>query len=147
MTGTDIELLKPEQIADVLLDQSDVTVVDAIDIQVDIVRRILAAGTVEEAHAETKTTPARELEGLLVTVHGVAWAKSAYEGGAAVYALLDVTADGADEHLTVSMGGRTVMASFLWDQQHQAFPVQGTFRLEQSQTNPENKFWTFILHR
>lgn len=145
MTEPSTELIAPGEIADILLGGGNVEVLDAADVQEDIIRRILASPDLESAFAQAETTPARELDGVMLTVHNVKWAKSAFPEGAAVYALLQVTPDGADGDEIVSMGGRSLMASFLFAQINGHYPIRGTLRERQSKTNPERSFWTFEL--
>lgn len=139
------EVLTYEQVEDILINGAALDIIPPEALQGDIARRILAAETVEDAFAEFVTTKAREIEGLKVTVHGVAFAPSAYEEGPAVFAFLDVTRDKSDAHEIVSMGGRSLMASFLWAQRHDGMPLVGTFIQRASKTSPERKFWTFNL--
>ncbi|SRR6266568_6195249 len=139
------ELVTIEQVEDVLLHGGEMAVVSADAVQDDMVKRVLAAGALEEAFADFKATPAAELEGVGVTVNGIAWMRSAFEEGPKVYALLDCVVTDTGESVTVSMGGRTLMASFVWAQRNEAMPFTGTFRKERSNTNTERSFWTFKL--
>ena len=144
MAGT--ELITLEQVEDVLLHGGDIDVVSPDAVQDDMVRRILASETLEEAFAGFETVPAAQLEGQLIAINGIAWMRSAFEEGPKVYALLNVTIDSDRSTVTVSMGGRSLMASLLWAQRNEAMPIVGTFRKERSKSNPENSYWLFILN-
>ena len=141
-TRSDLSL---EQVEDVLLHGGDLAVVSADAIQDEMVRRVLEAETAEQAFGGFTATPAAELEGQLLAVHGIAWMRSAFNEGPKVYALLDCIIDATGERVTVSMGGRTLMASFVWAQRNRAMPIVGTFVKERSNSNTERAFWTFRL--
>jgi len=143
MTGTDV--ITVEQVEDVLLHGNDLDVVSPDAIQDDMVRRILAAESLEQAFGTFESTPAADLEGQRIIVHGIAWMRSSFADGPKVYALIDAEVASSKERVTVSMGGRTLMASFLWAMRHHAMPFAGTFRKEQSNSNPERAFWTFAI--
>lgn len=143
MTSTDLVTI--EQVEDVLLHGGEMDIVSPDAVQEDMVRQILAAETVDEAFSGFSATPAAELEGVKLTVRGIAWMRSAFKEGPQVYALLDCVVDETGEHVTVSMGGRSLMASFVWAQRQEAMPLTGTFRREQSNSNTERKFWLFKL--
>lgn len=141
--GTD--LIPADQVAEILLHGGDVDIIDTADIQQAIVARILQQDELRDVFAQATTTPARDLDGVKIRVQGVEFARSAFSEGPAVYALLDVTRDGSDDREVVSMGGLSLMASFLRAKQLGAFPVDGTLRERRSSSNPENTFWTFEL--
>lgn len=125
LTGEGMDIIPPEQIS------------------ADIVRRVLNADTIEEAFGSFDATPATEIEGLGVTVHGVTWMRSSFNEGPPVYALMRVTEDATGVQSVVSMGGQTVMAGLLWAQKHDALPITGVFRRKQSQSGDGNSYWTF----
>lgn len=139
------ELVTMAQVEDVLLHGGDLAVVTEDEVQADMIRRILAAGNLGEAFADFRATAARDIEGRLVEVRGVAWMRSAFEEGPKVYCLLQVVDVETGELATVSMGGRTLMAAFLWAQRQEAMPFRGVFERERSRTNTERQFWTFKL--
>jgi hypothetical protein len=148
--GTD--LVTVEQVEDVLLHGGDVGIVSEDEIQTDMVRRILASGTLEEAFAQFRSVGARDLRGVPLSIDGVAWMRSSFDKGPKVYALLKCTlladAPGAGvegEQVTVSMGGRTTMAAFVWAQRNARMPFVGAFHMEQSAQNPERSFYVFKL--
>lgn len=115
------------------------------DVSGAVIQRILNAETIEEAAQDFTATPASEIAGEVVTVEDVAWLKSDYTEGAPVYALMRVTREDDPRPLTVSMGGRSVLATLLWAQRHNAMPIVGIFRQKQSKSNAERQFWTFQL--
>jgi hypothetical protein len=43
------------------------------------------------------------------------------------------------------MGGRSLMASFLWAQRNRAMPIRGEFERQRSNSNTERSFWVFKL--
>lgn len=141
--GTDVITI--EQVEDILLHGGDMPAISSEELQDDMVRRIIGAADLREAFAGFVATPADDIEGMMVDVIGVAWVRSAFDEGPAVYALLKVV--GAEDRLerTVSMGGRSLMASFVWAQRNEAMPIRGTFRKEQSRSNANRAFWTFVL--
>lgn len=139
------ELITLDQVQDVLMNGTVLDVVTADAAQEDMVRRILEASELAEAFAEYKSTPASDIEGMLVDVTGIAWMKSKHKDGPGVYALMQVVGVESGEQMTVSMGGRSLMASFLWAQRNHEMPIRGTFRRQQSQSDPEKSFWTFLL--
>lgn len=133
------------QVEDVLLHGGDLAVVEADQVQDDMVQRVISAASLEEAFQGFKATPAAELEGIAVTINGIAFMRSAFDEGPKVYALLDAVITESDLPVTISMGGRTLMASFTWALRHDAMPVTGAFVRERSNTNTERQFWTFKL--
>ena len=143
MTST--ELITLEQVEDVLLHGGEAEFITSEDQRADIVRRILASETLEEAFKEVESVPMKQLDGTLITIHGVKWAKSGYQEGPGVYALLDVTQDGDKHHFVSSMGGSSVMTALLWACRHDGFPIKGVPRLKPSRSNPDKSYWTFKL--
>lgn len=142
---TSTDLISLDEVQDTLINGTDLDVVSPDAVQDDMVRRILGAETVEDAFGNFKSINAKDLEGIKVGVYGVAWMRSAFKEGPKVYALLDATIVDTEEKVTVSMGGRSLMASFLWAQRNRAMPIVGTFRAERSNSDPEKSFWTFLL--
>lgn len=145
MSTTDLERITDEQAAEVLLHGGTVDVISTQDIQDDMVQRILASKSVNDAFANFESIPAKDIEGVQVEVHGVAWMRSKYKEGPGVYALLKCKLANVKDPVVVSMGGRTTMASFLWAQQHEAMPLKGSFVSSQSNTDPEKTYWSFKL--
>ena len=139
------ELVTLEQVEDVLLHGGNIDVVSNDDLQADMVRRILESPDLATAFADFKSQSVDTILQELVEVQGVAWLKSAFKEGPAVYALLKVHIIDSGELVTVSMGGRSLMASFVWAQRNEAMPIRGSFYKEQSRSNPENSFLTFKL--
>lgn len=145
MASTAVVRITPEQVAETLLHGNDVDIVSTEDVQDDMVSRILTGDTLEAAFASFESVSAKDLEGMSLQVTGVAWMRSAFTQGPKVYALLRCKLDESGDEVVVSMGGRTLMASFLWAQQHEAMPIRGAFRLLRSKTDPERSYWTFNL--
>lgn len=139
------ELIPLQDVENALLHGEDVAVVEPAQVSADIIRRVLASETLEDAFQSFDSTPAKDIDGILVTVHSVDWMRSAYEEGAPVYALMRVTEEGDAKVQVVSIGGRTVLAGLLWAQRNDQLPLHGVFRLRQSRSNPENSYWTFSL--
>lgn len=139
------ELVPLDQVEDVLINGGTLDIVNPDAVQDDIVKRILGASDLSEAFAEYKATPADQVDGMLLDVTGIAWMRSSFDEGPAVYALFQCKLVESGDEVTVSMGGRSLMASFLWAQRNKAMPIRGTFRKQQSQANTARSFWTFIL--
>lgn len=139
------ELITLDQVQDVLLNGADVDVVSEEEVQRDMVRRVLEAEDLAGAFGSFRATATKEVEGQLLQIRGIAWLKSGFEAGPKVYALIDAALVDTGESVTLSMGGRTLMASFLWAQRHAAMPFKGSFVSQQSRANPEFRFWTFEL--
>ena len=147
-----MEVVTLEQVEDVLLHGGVFEAVSEADIQRDMIRRILSAESMEEAFATFETTPLDMILGSKVSITGIAWLRSAYKDGPPVFALLKVqlladhvgTGKKGDE-LTVSMGGATTMASFVWAQRHANMPFSGHFERNPSRSNPEKSFIVFKL--
>jgi hypothetical protein len=144
-TDVAVRELSLDEVADALLTMAEVQAVSSDQMQADMVQRILESGSLEEAFADFNATPAADVEGIKLAVNGIAWVKSAFEQGAPVYGLFRCHLIESGEDVVVSMGGRTLCASFVWAQRNMAMPITGTFRAEPSKTNPEFKFWTFKL--
>lgn len=149
-TGTDLITL--EQVEHTLLHGGDVAVVSDEEVQTDMVRRILASATMEEAFAQFTTVPLDTIVRAPVRVDGVAWRQSAFDEGPKVYAMLKITllkdhagAGKKGDELVVSMGGRTTMAAFVWAQRNAKMPFAGSFHREQSRTNNARSFIVFKL--
>lgn len=146
------ELVELKQVEHVLLHGGEFATVTEDEIQTDMVQRILAAETLEEAFATFESTPLDAVLGAPVQIDGVAWLQSSFREGSPVYALLKLTllkdhvgTGKKGDELTVSMGGRTTMAAFVWAQRHAAMPFNGTFTRERSKANPERSFIVFKL--
>ena len=139
------QTLTVEQVEDVLLHGGELDVVSPDDVQDDMVRQILASGSLDDAFGGFKATPASDLEGVRVIIDGVAWMRSAFDAGPKIYALLRGRIADSGMPVTISMGGRSLMASFVWAQRNEAMPLTGTFVRERSNTNTERAFWTFRL--
>lgn len=139
------DLITREQVENVLVHGGDIGVADPEAVQADMVQRILSASSLADAFANFKATSCRDVEGILIHVNGIAWMRSAFKDGPAVYALLTCQVAETDEQIVVSMGGRSLMASFLWNDLHGGWPLTGVFRKQQSGSNAERSFWTFVL--
>jgi hypothetical protein len=146
------ELITLAQVEDVLLHGGAVETVSDEEVQTDMVRRILSAETLEEAFQQFTTVPLDDIVQSPVEVRGVAWLKSAFDEGPKVYALLKIgLLDGSSragkkgEEVTVSMGGRTTMAAFVWAQRNARMPFRGSFHREQSRSNAARTFIVFKL--
>ena len=139
------ERISVEQVEHVLLHGGELAVASTDAVQDDMVRRILSAESLQDAFANFKSVPAAELDGQAVEVHGVAWMRSAFNEGPQVYALLKCRVKATGEDVVVSMGGRTLMASFLYAQRQEAMPFAGAFRKLRSNANSERSYWTFVL--
>lgn len=145
MTSTEIAQLTTDQVAEVLLHNAELAVVSTDDVQADMVSRILGSGTLSDAFAGFEAVPADQVEGEALAVNGVAWMRSAFKEGPKVYALLSCTLKESKQDVVVSMGGRTLMAAFVWAQQNEAWPIHGAFRKLRSNSDPEKSYWTFKL--
>lgn len=143
MTSTDLITL--EQVEHTLLHGGDVDIVSSEDVQHDMIQRILSAESLDDAFGGFQATPANEMDGIKISVRGIAWMKSAFQEGPKVYALLDSVVVETGEAVTISMGGATLMASFVYAQRQEAMPIEGTFRKRKSNANTERSFWTFDL--
>lgn len=143
--STSTDLISPTQVAEVLLHGADLDVVSPDAVQEDMVRRILEAETAAEAFGGFSAVPAKDIEGTLIDVKGVAWMRSAFSDGPKVYALISGTLVESKTDVVVSMGGRTTMASFLWAQQNEAMPFRGSFVSARSNSDPEKTYWQFKL--
>lgn len=142
---TSTELIPLDAVQDVLLHGGALDIIAPEAAQEDMIRRILEASDLKDAFAEYNATPAEQIEGQQVDVTGIAWMKSSFEDGPGVYALMQVVGVESGEQMTVSMGGRSLMASFLWAQRNHKMPIRGVFRKQQSQSNTARSFWTFLL--
>jgi hypothetical protein len=129
----------------ILFADTPLEVVSSEQIQLEMVRRIMQAETMEEAFAEFKSTPMEHVEDVPLHVTGIAWAKSTYEEGAPIFALIRCHVHGDNREMVVSCGGTTVITRLRWAELHEAMPFDVRFVREQSQQNPEYKFWTAKL--
>ena len=139
------DLITLDAVERALLHGEAVDVVEPEEVSDDIVRRILAAESLEEAAQDFTSTPASEIDGMMVEVVGIAWMRSEYGEGAPVYALMQVIPEGSDRKLVVSIGGRSVLAMLLWAQRNEAMPFAGTFRKRASKSTEGHSYWTFSL--
>lgn len=139
------DLIKLDDVERAILHGEAVDVADPGAVSDDIVARILASETLEDAFQDYTATPCSEIDGMLVTIHGVAWLRSSFDEGPKVYALVQVMPEGSGRMLTVSVGGRSVLAGILWAQRHEAMPFSGTFRRRQSKSDPSRSYWTLQL--
>lgn len=141
---TQAELVKYDDIRNALIDMAEAQSVSSDDVQRDIVQRILDAKTIEEAAQSFEATSAQDVEGVPLTVHGIAWLKSSYKEGPPVYALIDCTPHGSKQRLKVSMGGRSAMAFLLWTQHHKAMPFDVVFS-RSDPTEEGSRYWKVNL--
>lgn len=149
-TGTD--LISLAEVEHTLLHGGDIAAISEDEIQTDMVQRILSAQTMEEAFAQFTTVPLDAVVQAPVQVQGVAWLKSSFDEGPKVYALLKLGllkdhagAGKKGDVITVSMGGRTAMAAFVWAQRNARMPFNGSFHREQSRSNAARSFIVFKL--
>lgn len=143
-TGT--EVIKYEDVAAALIDMTEVQAATSDEVQRDIVQRILASESLEQAFQSFEAVHAEDVEGIPLTIHGIAWLKSNFKDGPPIYALMDAQPENTDRRVKVSIGGRSVMAALLWSSQHKAMPF--TIVLVRSDPNPNggNRYWTAKLH-
>lgn len=139
------ELVTLEQVEDVLLHGGNMPVVESDQIQDDIVQQILASKSLEEAFGEFSATSAKDIEGVLVDVRGLAWVKSTFEEGPGVYALCDCKLVESGLEVRVSMGGKTTMARFIYAMRNNAMPIRGVFQYEETSNGSGRRFLTFKL--
>lgn len=139
------ELITIEQVEDVLLHGGKLAVADPEAVQEDMVQRILASETLEEAFAAFESTPVKDIEGVLVDVVGIAWMRSSFPEGPQVYALCKCVLVESKAQVTVSMGGRTTMARFCWAMRQEAMPIRGVFEYEDSAQDNGRRYLTFKL--
>lgn len=90
--------------------------------QAGIVARILAATDTSKVLDMGEPMKAEELEQVALEVNGVRWMKSALEGGAGVYAVVDAVRLDQDEPVKITTGSVNVMAQLLKLQTMGAFP-------------------------
>lgn len=142
---TGMEVIPARDIRNALINMTEVQSVSSEEVQQDIVRRILAAETIEEAAQSFESVSAVDVEGIPLEVHGIAWLKSTFKEGPPVYALVDCLPKGAKKRVTVSIGGRSVMAFLLWAQEHKAMPFKVAFI--RSEPGGENgyRYWQVKL--
>lgn len=139
-TGTDVAKL--DEMVELLFADAPIEVVSSEEIQLDMVRRIMQAETLEEAMADFTATPLERYEGVPIKVLGVRWAKSAYEAGSPIYAFMTVQVSGDNKIDVVSCGGATVVTRLRWAELHDQYPFSARFVRVQSQQNPEFKYWS-----
>lgn len=140
-----MDLIKLDDVERALLHGEAVEVVEAGEVSDDIVRRILAAESLEEAAQDFTATPADDIDGIMVEVVGIAWMRSEYKEGSPVYALMQVIPSGDTRKQVVSIGGRSVLAMLLWAQRNEAMPFSGVFRKRPSKSTEGHAYWTFSL--
>lgn len=139
------ELVSLDDVERALLTGEDLAYVDPAEVSADIVRRILAAESLEDAFQSYEATPAEDVADELVTVTGIAWMRSTFNEGPPVYALMQVQRMDDGPPIVVSIGGRSVLAGLLWAMRNDAMPLKGTFRRRQSKSNEGKSYWTFQL--
>ena len=140
--STELERANLDEMVELLFAGEPIEVLSSEEIQLDMVRRIMQAETLEEAMADFTATPLERYEGVPLKVLGVRWAKSAYEAGSPIYAFITVQVSGDDKLDVVSCGGATVITRLRWVELHDAFPFSARFVRVQSQQNPEFKYWS-----
>lgn len=139
------EMVQYNDIENALINMAESQALTSEEVQQDIVRRILASKTLEEAAQSFEATSAEDVEGVVLTVHGVAWLRSSYKEGPPVFCLIDCTPDGAKARIKVSLGGRSAMAVLLWAQHHKAMPFNCV--LSRSEPGGENgyRYWRVYI--
>lgn len=139
------DIVHTGEIRAALIEMAEARSITSEQVQRDIVERILAAETIEDAAQSFTAIGAEDVEGVRLTVHGLAWLKSTYKEGPPVYALIDCTPENTKLRVKVSMGGRSAMAFLLWCQEHRAMPFDVVFT--RSEPGGENgyRYWQVNL--
>lgn len=89
----------------------------------DIVMQILAAADVDAVLEGAGTVPCQELVGQPIQIERAKAMKSAHEGGATMFLLMDVVLLETGEQIKVTCGARNVMAQLYRVSQLNGFPL------------------------
>lgn len=143
---TNMELIPAHDIRNALLNMTEVQAVSSEAVQQDIVRRILEAETIEEAAQSFESVSAEDVEGKVLAINGIAWLKSTYKEGPPVYALVKCVPANTKKEITVSIGGRSVMAFLLWAQEHKVMPFKCVFVRSEPGGEHGYRYWQVKLH-
>ena len=153
--GTDVEIIDDSQleIVEAAIRSTDYRDVDQLVTVEDpqatadaIVARILAAmddatpeEAVKRAFAGNQAIGAKALIGVPLTVKAVRWARSRFQQGAAIFAIVDVTRLDTGDDLVVTSSARNVLAQLMVCQRVGGFPVEG-LAFAESATETANGF-------
>lgn len=141
--ATDVEIIDESQleVVEAAIRSTDYRDVDQLvtveDPQVTadaIVARILASESVDTAFAANKAVGARTLVGVPLRVNAVRWARSRFQQGAAVFAIVDAERMDGGEAIVVTTSARNALAQLLVAQRVDGFPVEGIAFQEGSET-------------
>lgn len=86
---------------------------DPVEIQREILRRILSAQTPEQLRRVSQATPWQELEGEWVEVYDFRLRKSNFKAGAAVFAVVDSVVIETGEAVTLTCSGLNVLGTLV----------------------------------
>jgi hypothetical protein len=95
-------------------------------VQLEIARRILQADSPDAVFAATQTKSARDLLNQPLEVTNVRWVKSAHEGGAPKFAVVDATMVFGDAPVTFTCGALNVVLTLYKLQKLNALPAKVT---------------------
>jgi hypothetical protein len=102
----------------------------------DIARRILESKTADEVLAESTTLSSDDVLNKSITVLGVSYNKSTFEGEGSsdAYAVVSAVVPATGELLAFTVGGNTVLAQLVKLQALDAFPLTVTLRQKATPT-------------
>lgn len=91
-----------------------------------IVARVLAAGSLEDVLNKQAVVKLKDYVGRPLTVLGVRWGESDYEGGVPFYAIVDAVVEATGEKVVASCGGQQVLAQLYMMAKHDWLPARVT---------------------
>jgi hypothetical protein len=118
---------------------------DSNEIEDEIVRRILAAQSPDEALGAGRLTQARDLIGVPLTIRGVRFNQSGFDTREGVYAVMDAVDHRTGEVLSVGCGARKVLAQLWVFQQRGWYPAE--LMITESANQTSNGYRVMQLER
>lgn len=111
-------------------------------IQLEIARRILSADSEAALWAATTVLSAKDVQFQPLLVTGVRWIKSAHEGGAPKFAIIDAKKIAGDVPVTVSCGGLNVVLTLYKLQKFNSLPAKVVIESKPSGNDPGRVIYT-----
>lgn len=108
-----------------------------------IMARILAAPDTDAVLRQGRAVGAEDVLGVVLTITGVRWVRSAYSDGPGVFAAVEAVRDDMGERVVISCGSTNVMTQLWRIWQADAWPVQA--RIVQASKPTESGYYPLWL--
>lgn len=117
----------PAEIEDFLLNARPEESSNPAEVQMDIMRRILSAKSLDEVFLTTQLQSAEDYFGQAIIITDIRWGKSDFSDGPGVYAIVTGTESIFGNEVTLSCGGINVVAQLYMIRKFDALPMAVEF--------------------